>query len=194
MNHDYSFLRRFEPVYAHERNLPHWRQAGVTYFVTFRTADSLPQTKVRLWAERRAQWIERHPEPLDDAARQEYAELFPIQIQRWLDNGYGACTLDDPELRAIVEESLCYHDRKRYLLHQYVVAANHVHALVTPLPGYPLSKVVGAWKSFSAKRINERIGKRGVFWQQDSHDHIVRSPEDVSRICEYICGHREAER
>ena len=27
----------------YERNLPHWRQPGVTYFITFRLNDSLPR-------------------------------------------------------------------------------------------------------------------------------------------------------
>ena len=28
------------------RHLPHWRQDGATYFVTFRLADSLPEAKL----------------------------------------------------------------------------------------------------------------------------------------------------
>ena len=31
---------------VYRRNLPHWRQAGVKYFVTFRLADSLPTQKL----------------------------------------------------------------------------------------------------------------------------------------------------
>jgi hypothetical protein len=33
--------------------LPHWRQEGVVYFVTFRLADSLPQAKLE-WLQRKA--------------------------------------------------------------------------------------------------------------------------------------------
>ena len=29
------------------RHLPHWRQDGTTYFVTFRLADSLPDAKLK---------------------------------------------------------------------------------------------------------------------------------------------------
>jgi len=39
--------------------LPHWFQAGVTYFVTFRTADSVPQKLARDWYARRDAWL-RH--------------------------------------------------------------------------------------------------------------------------------------
>ncbi len=30
-------------------NLPHWRQGGVVYFVTFRTADSIPADRLNQW-------------------------------------------------------------------------------------------------------------------------------------------------
>ncbi|HSG71752.1 MAG TPA: hypothetical protein VLA12_15120, partial [Planctomycetaceae bacterium] len=32
------------PVRIYRRHLPHWRQEGATYFLTFRLADSIPQT------------------------------------------------------------------------------------------------------------------------------------------------------
>jgi REP element-mobilizing transposase RayT len=41
-------------------NLPHWFQPGVTYFITFRTADSLPVKVVQLWLRRRDDWLQRH--------------------------------------------------------------------------------------------------------------------------------------
>ncbi len=44
-------------------NLPHWRQDGTTYFVTFRLADSLPKTKLRQWTLERNEWLERNPKP-----------------------------------------------------------------------------------------------------------------------------------
>ncbi len=42
-------LQAFDPEGEFEirhRNLPHWRQQGATYFVTFRLNDSLPQAKL----------------------------------------------------------------------------------------------------------------------------------------------------
>jgi putative transposase len=39
-------LRSDLPIVRYIRHLPHWRQDGATYFVTFRLADSLPQTKL----------------------------------------------------------------------------------------------------------------------------------------------------
>ena len=33
------------PVKIYTRNLPHWRQAGASYFVTFHLADALPAAR-----------------------------------------------------------------------------------------------------------------------------------------------------
>jgi hypothetical protein len=41
-------------------NLPHWYQPGVTYFITFRTADSIPAGVADLWYRRRNDWLQRH--------------------------------------------------------------------------------------------------------------------------------------
>ncbi|MFA6810326.1 MAG: hypothetical protein WCR47_04620, partial [Desulfoplanes sp.] len=84
-------------------NLPHWRQESVTYFVTFRTSDTLPQVKLNQWKEEKAEWLEKHPEPHDEATKREFYERFPDRLQKWLDQGYGDCLLGRPELKTIVE-------------------------------------------------------------------------------------------
>jgi hypothetical protein len=53
-----------KPVTVYQRHLPHWRQDGATYFVTFRLADSLPQSKLEELAGLKAAW-ERRELPLD---------------------------------------------------------------------------------------------------------------------------------
>jgi hypothetical protein len=54
-------LRSDEGVTVYVRHLPHWRQRGATYFVTFRLADSLSQAKLRELAAWRDQWWRQHP-------------------------------------------------------------------------------------------------------------------------------------
>lgn len=44
---DFQGLRPDRPLTMYHRKLPHWRQDGATYFVTFHLADSLPK-KVKL--------------------------------------------------------------------------------------------------------------------------------------------------
>ncbi len=181
-----TFFDPREPTGHLLGNLPHWRQNGVTYFVTFRTADSMPQEKLAQWSAERAEWLETHPEPHDAATRAEYYERFPRRLEHWLDEGHGACHLARPEIRDIVETALRHFDGDRYRLGEFVVMPNHIHALVTPLGEHTLSKIVQSWKSFTANKINAAIGGKGHFWQKEYFDHIVRNPEQMERIRQYI--------
>jgi putative transposase len=50
-----------QPITVYQRHLPHWRQDGATYFVTFRLADSLPQSKLDELAALKEAWERQHP-------------------------------------------------------------------------------------------------------------------------------------
>jgi putative transposase len=65
---------------------------------------------------------------------------------------------------------------------------NHAHAIVRPLMSktHPLEKIVGSWKQFSSKRINEQTGADGNLWQDESYDRIVRDEEHLYRCIQYI--------
>ncbi|MGH7872393.1 MAG: DEAD/DEAH box helicase family protein, partial [Candidatus Binatia bacterium] len=142
-----------EPVAFLTGDLPHWRQDGATYFVTFRLADSLPQEKLAEWRTDREQWLAGHPEPHDAATRKEYYEKFPQRLQQWLDAGSGSCILALPEVKELVENSLRHFDGKRYRLDEFAVAPNHVHVLISPLAEQQLSEILHSWKSFTAHEI-----------------------------------------
>jgi hypothetical protein len=43
-------------VWVYRRNLPHWRQDGATYFVTFRLHDSIPKAVFREWEFEKQKW------------------------------------------------------------------------------------------------------------------------------------------
>ncbi len=80
-------------------NLPHWRQDGAMYFVTWRTTDSMPRERVHKWMEERDAWLKAHPEPWSLQDEQQYYRLFPDRWEAWLDEGHGECLLARPELR-----------------------------------------------------------------------------------------------
>ncbi|MCF7818555.1 MAG: primosomal protein N' [Kiritimatiellales bacterium] len=176
-----------EPVGNETGNLPHWRQEGTTYFVTFRLGDSLPQMKLNQWKAELAVWLREHPEPHDEATRREYYELFPARFQNWLDQGMGSCILAQPDVKQIVEDALRHFDGDRYTLREYVVMPNHVHLLLSPLGENLLSEILHSLKSFTANKINKQLeAKLEPVWQHESFDHIVRSPGQVERIRQYI--------
>ncbi len=179
---DYKFFDPRGEIDHVTGNLPHWRQQGVVYFSTFRTADALPAPLLRRWQAEKDSWRQLHPEPWDDATRAEFIERFPRRLQEWLDAGHGECLLAEPEPHAIVGRALRHFDGERYTLDEAFVAPNHVHAVLTPAAGHELSAILHSWKSFTAHEINRALGRTGDLWQQESYDHIVRSPEALQRI------------
>jgi REP element-mobilizing transposase RayT len=53
-------------------------------------------------------------------------------------------------------------------------------------PGWPLSAVVQAWKSWSARKINEKLDRKGAVWHRDYHDRLVRDEEELERAVNYV--------
>ncbi len=174
------------PVVKIARHLPHWKQAGCTYFVTFRLADSIPQEKLIQWKGELREWLMRNPEPRTAKQDEEFAELFAERFHAWLDSGLGECWLEKPELSAIVEKALRFFDGERYWLGHFVIMPNHVHATVRPLGEYDLSSILHSWKSFTAKEINSALGRHGQVWQDESFDCIVRNESQMQQFSRYI--------
>jgi putative transposase len=171
------------------RHLPHWRQEGATYFVTFRLGDSLPQGKLRELAAVRDDWERRHPRPRSGAAWEEISREVMRRVEAWLDQGMGSCALQSRTNATIVRDALHHFDGQRYELASYVIMPNHVHALVRPLAGdrYPLESILQSWKRFTANRINADAGPQiGAVWQEESFDRIVRDEEHLYRCMQYI--------
>src|SRR5271165_890415 len=99
-----SFMSFFNPdasLVIRRGKLPHWRQEGVIYFVTFRLADSLPQEKLEWLRHEKELWLRLNPEPRTDSQRRQYDEQFTQIVDRWLDAGYGRCILARPDCKAI---------------------------------------------------------------------------------------------
>jgi REP element-mobilizing transposase RayT len=174
------------PIAKSGRHLPHWKQEGCTYFVTFRLADSIPKEKLVQWQIEMREWLRYHPEPRTPEQEQEYAELFAERFHRWLDDCLGECWLRQSKISAIVEEALRFFDRQRYWLGHFVVMPNHVHCLVRPLGEHTLSSILHSWKSFTAKKINATLERGGNVWQDESFDCIVRDAPQLEQFSRYI--------
>ena len=192
----FSFYDEESPVDRKQgANLPHWNQAGAIYFVTFRLADSLPQEKLKIYSQEREFWLANNPEPHSLEQNAEYYERFPKRLQEWLDAGYGSMILKDPMTNRIVTDAIRHFDGNRYTLDEFVVAANHVHALLTPHEGHELGEILHSWKSFTAKEILKLPVASGLstnpnVWQKESWDHIVRSERSLEKFREYIRAHK----
>jgi len=183
------------PINIHRRNLPHWEQPGATYFLTFRLGDSLPAGLLRELQIQRAAWLRVHQlddrcslNDLDPILCKEYHRRFTAKEHRWLDEGHGRCLLRQPDLRTHVTDALLHFDDDRYLLDEFVVMPNHVHALVLPLGNHSRSDITASWKKFAARQINAALRESGTLWQAETYDHVVRDIEQLRSYRQYIAA------
>jgi hypothetical protein len=176
------------PVRRYLRHLPHWRQDGATYFVTFRLADSLPAFQLRYFRALKREWQRKHPQgSTNDADWQKLADSISERMEAWLDQGRGSCWLRDPHLAMKVAETLEHFDGERYCLGAYVLMPNHVHLLVRPFAGeYALEDILQSWKRHSATSLNTELARTGPVWMDESYDRIVRDEEHLYYCLQYI--------
>ena len=172
--------------------LPHFDVSGLYQAITYRLGDSLPGSA-------------GVPPALPSQSDDEKTERRQ-QIERDLDKGYGSCILRDKEIAQIVVNAWTYFDGKRYDLVAYVVMPNHVHVLIKTYEGFPLSKVVHSWKSFTAHEINKNLkgkfncgrdaraprhkyligGRDAKVWQNEYFDRFIRDEHHFAKAVAYI--------
>jgi putative transposase len=145
--------------------LPHFDSPETIQFITFRLADSLPRHVVQALN-----------------AVNEYA----LALDRELDGNFGECWLAQPEIATLVQEALLHFDGERYRLLAWCLMPNHAHVVAEAVDSHSLSEVVRGWKSFSARRANELLGRAGPFWHPDYFDRYMRNEEHLHRTIEYV--------
>jgi len=179
--------------------LPHWRIPGATYAITFRLHQSLPPEILAELAQKKEALAERLKSLHTNAGsrdilpelltlRSEIAAFQQTIVDPELHKGHGTCWLKQPEIARLVEDALKHFDGRRYELIAWSVMPNHVHVVVKPADGEDLEKIIHSWKSFTAKRANELLGRTGQFWQEEYFDHIIRDGEDYRNQVKYVLG------
>jgi len=168
--------------------LPHLKREGAAYFVTFRLAGTLPAA-VLLRMRREREAILQHAlaarRPLTWHEREELFRWYAGRVDAYLDESRGECHLRQPEIAERIAGTMRFFAGARYELHAWVVMPNHVHAVLRPLAGWSLSRILKGWKGYTAREANRLLNRAGSFWQVESFDHLVRDDADQHRCCEY---------
>ncbi|MEM9416642.1 MAG: transposase [Planctomycetota bacterium] len=86
----------------------------------------------------------------------------------------------------LVLDHLVAGDEKFYRLVAAVVMPDHAHLIFRPRDGYTLSRVMKGIKGVSAKQVNEARGTQGTFWQDEYHDRILRSEDEMFEKARYL--------
>ncbi len=167
-------LSMYDPRIKQSRGyIPHVDPGEYTQFITFRLADSMPQTVLEKWKAE----LERCE--ITDAD-------FRRRIETYLDQNYGSQWLTDPRIASLVQETILNLDGKRYRLIAWVVMPNHVHILIRPLDGHPVSEIMQTLKSFTAHECNKILQRRGSFWYKEYFDRYIRNAQHFQATVRYI--------
>jgi putative transposase len=82
----------------------------------------------------------------------------------------------------LIETLVHYRDERKYLLHEFVVMPDHLHALLTPAREISLERAM----QFIKGGFSFRLHAGGHVWQPSFTNHRVRDLEDYEKHREYI--------
>jgi REP element-mobilizing transposase RayT len=158
----------------HERGyLPHCDFPNLVQFVTFRLADSMPES-------RRGEWA--HLLKIEDDREKR------TKLEEYLDRGVGECHLRDLRVAKLAEDAMLHFHNERYELLAWCVMPNHVHVLVH-VWNWPLWKMVQSWKHFvqtQAKRLFAERRRPALQWQREYWDTFMRDEAQEKTAVRYI--------
>ena len=80
----------------------------------------------------------------------------------------------------MIDTLFSYSEARKYLLHEFVVMPDHMHALISPADEISLERAV----QFIKGGFSFRLKSRFPVWQESFTNHRIRDFEDY-------CGHRE---
>ena len=84
--------------------------------------------------------------------------------------------------KLLIETLSYYRDQGKYLLHEFVIMPDHLHALLTPADENSLERAM----QFIKGGFSFRLKFRGPVWQASFSNHRVRDLEDYVNHREYI--------
>ena len=168
----------------YERNLPHRLPPGSEIFLTLRLADSLPAAQL---AQLQMQFAKADDEAWGEASYARQRRYFG-RFDALLDAGHhGPTWLCNPAVANVVAGALRHHHGNAYTLVCYCLMPNHVHLVVSLPDDAPfLSTTLQHLKRYTARQANQQLGRTGQFWQRETYDHVVRSPQEMTRIIAYV--------
>ncbi len=164
----------YDPRISHSRGyIPHVDPGEMTQFITFRLADSMPQTVLNRWKEDL-----KNGEITDAGLRK--------RIETYLDQNYGERLLSDKRVAKLVKHAILHLDGKKYRLIAWVIMPNHVHLLIVTLAGYTVSEIMHSLKSFTSHEANKILNRKGNFWYKEYFDRYIRDGKHYRATLRYI--------
>jgi len=195
----------------YRRHLPHYQPEFATFHVVLRLAGSLPVHIIEELRQEQEQLKRKIYEVKDiHIQRNQSAQHRKLYFERFnalLDNASsGPRWLKEPEVGAIVKESIHHRDSELYKLLAYCIMPNHVHLLFELLScnvsrlaesinegksrkivsTCKVTKILESLKKYTALRANLFLKRSGAFWQHESYDHVIRDGDELENTIWYI--------
>jgi REP element-mobilizing transposase RayT len=98
----------------------------------------------------------------------------------------------DEVAEILTDEWRAAHNRHGWAVGRYVIMPDHVHFFCRPeLDARKLSEFIGAWKSWTSRKINALGAPRSAtaataLWQREFFDHVLRSNESYCEKWNYV--------
>jgi REP element-mobilizing transposase RayT len=108
------------------------------------------------------------------------------KIEQYLDNGYGSCSLAQPQIASIVIQSIEFLNTQGHRVQRWVIMPNHLHLLITVRSDTQLSIVIRSLKTWTARAANTALSTTGRFWYPEYFDRYIRSAQHFERVVYYI--------
>jgi REP element-mobilizing transposase RayT len=148
-----------------KRFLPHIDLIGYYQFVTFRTHDSLDEFIKKIRSEEIS------------SRKQEY------KIDQYIDQSSKGAYLNNEVLkylyRYFVEQ-----DQSLYDLVAFTIMPNHVHILFKQ--NIELPQIMQRIKGATAFAINKILDRKGIFWEENYYDKVIRDEAHFAQVYDYI--------
>jgi putative transposase len=182
----------------YRRHLPHYYPPGEDFFITYRLSGSLPESVLNSLSQAKELLFNTGRKP--KMTQEEEGQLMMkvnrrmfLRVDHELHKAKGpfcrrsaAVELQQPEIAAVVAQSLSHYDGTFLTLICYCIMPNHVHAIWHwDDQKRSMESLLQAIKGYSGKKANEILGQHGSFWQSETFDHVVRAGR-LARTIEYV--------
>jgi putative transposase len=162
-----------ETIRFQRRHLPHWEVKEGRYFVTIRSADSLPREAVLRLGEIAETLGTIAPESAQFAKLQR--ESFQT-LEKYLDAGLGVCPFKQPTAARVIVDELNALAEWQVAVPHDTIMPNHCHVMLVPGTQcrHSLSEIMKRLKGRSARRLRQLLGGSGPIWQREWFDRWMR--------------------
>jgi len=171
----------------YKRKLPHWQPEEATFFITYRLAGSLPISVIQKLKE---EYLFEKSKSYSQTKEQKeilienYFVAIESQLEKNLNEPHW---LKHEAIAKTVMDSLLFRDKEHYTLWAVCIMSNHVHILISTLPGSPLlSVILQNHKKFTAVQNNKLLSRTGKFWEEESFDTLIRNNDHYYNCVNYI--------